>query len=237
MGTISDLLRYKTALELKDPRTNNVLETIWIRIMGDEDVKNAYKYGRVASSELRAKLKDPELIEYKIQILSLEEQDTKDLYDLIVAARVNDFTRESVAVIAREELPKLEDVAVEPDAPNLEEQEKLDAEEKAGEDRFTAAIDKYVNERKEVLEAELKKTKRDKLVEMAKVEIANIAPTQAFLTELEDQKGFRGSFKDKECKIKVFASIEEYRNTASSIKEQILQAYNKLEMGPDEIKN
>lgn len=237
MGTIADLLRYKKSLDITDPRTGTKLETVWIKIMGDEDVKTSYKYGRVASSELRVKLKDSESIDYKIQIKSIEEQDDQDLYDLIVASKVNDFTRESVAVIAREELPKLEDVSIEPDAPTLEEQEKLDAEEKAGEDRFTIAIKKYVDERRELLEVELKKTKRAKLVEMAKEEILNIAPTQAFLLELADQKGYRGTFKDKECKTRAFDSIEEYKNIASSIKEQIVRAYDELEIGPDEIKN
>ena len=175
--------------------------------------------------------------EYKLEIASLDEQDDKDLYELIVAGKVNDFTRESVAVIAREELPKLEEIAVEPDAPTLEEQEKLDKAETATEDRFTEAIKKYVDERKIELEAELKKAKHPKLVDMAKEQIVAMAPTRAFLEELSDQKGYRGTYLDKECKTKAFDSIDEFKDLVSFHKEQILQAYAELEMGPDEIKN
>src|SRR5258706_3494025 len=200
MGSIADLLRYKKEVKLTAPQTGETLKLVWVKIMGDEDVKEAFKYSRVVSSDYRAQLRDKDSLEYKLQIKSLDEQEDQDLYDLIIAANVNDFTRESVAVIAREELPKLEDVAVEPDAPTLEEQEKLDREEISTEQRFTDAIKKYVNERKEELEASLKKAKHPKLVELATEQIISMAPTQAFLAELADQKGYRGTFLDKECK-------------------------------------
>lgn len=237
MGFISDLLRYKKEVTLKEPRTGEALAKVWVKVLGDEAIKEAYKYSRVMSSDIRERLANPETLEYKTHIKSLDDQVDKDLYDLILAAKVNDFTRESVAVIAREELPKLEEISVEPDAPTLKEQEQLDKEERETEKRFMDAINKYVDERKVELEADLKKAKRPKLLEMAKEQMTNLIPTQAFLQELDEQKGYRGTFKDKECKTKAFDSIEEYRDTHSSIKEQILQAYNEVELGADEIKN
>jgi len=209
---------------------------VWVKLMGDEDIKEAYKYARLKSSQMRKKIKDPESVEYQLQVSSLDEQDDKDLYDLIVASKVNDFTRESVAVIVRDELPKLEEVAVEPDAPKLEEQEKLDEAEDSVEQRFTDAINKYVKERQEVLEAELKKYSRKKLVEAAAIELQELAPMQEFRIALDDQKGYRGTFNDKSCKVRTYTDLEEYLNIHSAIKGQLVTAYDELEIDPSELK-
>lgn len=237
MASIGDLLKYKTEVKLVHPQTKKVLQTVWVKIMGDEAVKEAYKFGRIASSKMRKELQDTSSSDYELHIKSLEEQEDTDLYDLIVAAKVNEFSQQSVAVIARDELPKIEEIAVEPDAPTLPEQEELDREEEKVSEEFLRKINEYVNARKEELEATLKKTSRKKILEMAQEEMKNVVPMQVFMAELENQKGYRGTFTDKECKTKAFSSIEDFTDAHADIKTQILEAYHKLEMGPDDIKN
>lgn len=235
--SIVDLLRYKKEVTLLDPRTREPIgQKLWVRIMGDEDIKEAFKYARLKSSEMRKKLKDHNSIEYKLQVEDLEEQDDKDLYDLIVASRVNNYTRESIAVIVREELPKIAEVAVEPDAPSLSELEKFDEAEESVEDHYMKAIEKYVNERREVLEAELKGASHDKLVELASVEMQDLYPQQAFTQALDDQKGFRGTYTDEKCKVRAFTDLDEYGNMHSAIKSQLVAAYDELELTSDQVK-
>lgn len=236
MGTISELLRYKDEVKLLDPKTNKKLASVWIRILGDESIKDAYKYSRLASAQKRTALTDTTSIDYLDEVASLNGQDTKDLHDLVVASMENDFTSEAVVVVQREEIPELEDIATEPDAPTLKEQELLDKEEVSLEERFTKKIDDFVATKKVELEVELAVMSYEDLLARAQVELTKVLPMQIFLEELRNQKGFRATYGDKDYKTKAFTSIEEYKDTHPAIKDQIMAAYDKLEMGPDDIK-
>jgi len=237
MASIAELLKYKDELVITHPSTGKVLWKGWIKVLGDESIKEAYKYSRIVSAQKRATLRDKDSVEYKDEVESIAEQDKQDLLDLIMASQENDFTRESVAAVIREELPKIEEIAEEPDAPSLEEQELLDKEELNTQEEFLKAIDDYVSRRKEELKGRLDKMTHKQLIAMAQEELLKVAPMQAFLSELNDQRGYRSTFIDKECKTRAFKSIEEYKDAHSTIKSQIIEAYNKLEMGPDDIKN
>lgn len=237
MANIADLLKYKDELVITHPTNGKILWKGWIKILGDESIKEAYKYSRIVSAQKRATLRDKNSSEYKDEVESIAEQDKQDLLDLIMASQENDFTRESVAAVIREELPKIEEIAQEPDAPSLEEQEILDQEETNTQQEFLKAIDDYVTRRKEELQGRLSKLSHKELIAMAQEEITKVAPMQAFLSELNDQRGFRSTFIDKECKTRAFKSIEDYKDAHSVVKSQIIDAYNKLEMGPDDIKN
>lgn len=237
MAIIADLLKYKDELKIVHPGTGKVIWKGWIKVLGDESIKEAYKFSRIASAKKRAQLRDMNSSEYKDEIEGLAELDKQTLRDIVFASKENDFTRESVAIVTRQELPKIEEIAQEPDAPDLEEQEQLDkAEDKVQED-FLKAVDEFVQQKKVELETQLNSTSDKDLLKMAQEESAKIIPMQYFLQELDDQKGFRGTFQDKECKVRAFATVEEFKETHTAIKSQILTAYKKLELGPDDLKN
>lgn len=239
MGTISQLLKYKTEVILKDPVKGTEIGSVWVRILGDESIKDAYKYSRVASAKKRALLRDTNSVDYQDEVASLDGQDQKDLYDLVLASKVNDFTSEAVLAVQLEDYPELEDVITtgDPDAPTLEEQEILDKEQDDVQTRFLKKVDEFVATRKLEFETELSKASYEDLVKMAQVEIVKVTPMQVFIDELRDQKGFRSSYKDEGFKVKAFDSIEDYKETHAAIKAQIADAYEKLELGPDELKN
>lgn len=237
MARLADLLKYKEEITIVHPKTQKPLQTVWIKVLGDEDIKESYRYARIASAAMRKLLKDPTSAEYKDEILTAEEQDEDDLKQLILASRENDFLRESVAAVAREELPKMEEVAVEPDAPSLEEQETLDEATDKIEQEYMKKIDDYVATKKTELQQQIDNMTHDELVETAKVELQKIRALQRFSDELNEQRGFRATFKDKECKKREFADVEEFRNAHSAIKQQIWDAYDKLELSPEDLKN
>lgn len=237
MASIAELLKYKDELKIVHPTTGKTLTKVWLKVLGDESIKEAYKYARIESAKKRAQLRDMNSSDYQDEIESVAQLDTDTLKDIISASKENDFTRESVAAVARSELPKIEEIAIEPDAPSLEEQEKLDKAEERVTTEFMRAVEQYVQQRKEELNARLENATREELVEMAKEESAKIIPMQAFMVELDDQKGFRGTFLDKECKTRAFKTIEEFKDTHTTIKSQIITAYKQLEMNPDDVKN
>src|SRR4051812_34885934 len=105
---IKDLLRYKDSLDLKD-RDDNVLQTVWVRLMTDENLNLAAKLSRIKSMEMRFKLRDTESIEYKDQIVPIIDLDRPSLEALVVGSVQNQITSEAYVKVNREELPKIEE--------------------------------------------------------------------------------------------------------------------------------
>ncbi len=238
MASISDLLRYKAPLKLVDPRhPEKTLMTVWVRTLGDDAIKDAYKFSRIASAEKRAALKDTSSPDYIDALKSLGEQDDTDLIGLITAQKESEFRSLATAVIEREDLPKMEEIAKEPDAPTLEEQEILDKKEKELAEDYDKRVEEYVQTKVTEYTDVLNKSTHEELVELGKQAMANLVPMQVFIDELQAQKGFRGTFLDKECKTRAFETIEEYKESDSAILNQIIEKYTELEIGPDEIKN
>lgn len=237
MASITELLRYKAPVKLLDPKTEKTLMTVWVRVLGDEAIKEAYRQARIASAAKRAALRDKESDDYRDAIKSMEEQDDVDLRDVILASNESDYRSLAMAVVQREDLPTIEEVAVEPDAPTLEEQEVLDKRETQINEAYEKEVKDYVDARVTELKARLDASTHDEVVELSQEAMINLAPMQTFLDALKEQKVFRGTFTDKECKTRAFPTLDEYRQTHAAILDQLAKAYDEIEMGPDDIKN
>jgi hypothetical protein len=236
MGIISDLFKWKKQIEIKDS-DNEVAATLWIRILGDWDLTEAYKASRVESAKMRKKIHDEESDEYIGEVSALESFSDDELRLLIRNTRASDYLTEALAVVNRGELPSIEEVATQPDGPSLEEQEKLDKATIDVEDKYQKDISAYIDSKTEELVSHLKTLKRDKLYERAKESIQTLIPSRVFSTELADQKAFRATYDDEECKKRSFASLQDFRNADTSVRNQIIVAYAALEISPEKLKN
>lgn len=237
MASLVDLLRYKEEVEIRHPKTGEVLRKVWVRILGDFDLNKAYKASRIASNEKRAALRNPETEDYKDEVLGLIELSRMEQVEVIKTARLASFATEAQVAVDRPELPKLEEIALDPDGPSLEELEKLDKEEEEVETTYQSKIQEYIDTKQKELEDELEKKSDKEILELAQIEISNVIPFSIFMNELTDYKLLYGVFKDHACKEREFQSIEDVKNTPSSIKDQIIFAMNRLELGQTEIKN
>lgn len=238
MGSLGNLLRYKQKVALKNPRTGKTVKSVWVRVLGDAELKEAFKYCRIASAKLREELRDKNSSVYQDQILSvLKEQTRADHIGLILASKENEFANNAPIVVAREDAPKIEEVAVQPDAPTLEEQERLDAAEEGQNKTYLKAVEEYIQTKLNEVKASLEELSDEKVFELATVEYANIQTLQTFLEELNEQKAFRGTYLDEACTKRGYDDIEEFKNADGRIKTQLINAYNELEMSNDEIKN
>jgi hypothetical protein len=234
---LADLFKYKDELVIRSPKTGRPTKhKVWIRVLGDEDIKNSYTAARVASAKVRAAMKDENSQEYLDTITQLHDMSQADLRDLILAEAENGFINQAPIIVDREELPELAEVAAEPDAPTLEEQENLDKKLVDQEKDFLAKLQEYIDTKKTELNAELDTLSEEDIFERAKKTMQNIRPLQAMAEELGDQKGFRGTYIDKDCKIRGYESLEDFKNAHSSVRQQIINKYNDLEMSPDDIK-
>lgn len=236
MGKLSNLFKYKKKIEIKDPKTDKVVNVAWVRVLGDDDLKKAYQWARIASSEKRANLRDTNSVEHKDEIAQLDGVPKENLVGIILAAREQEFSNQASMAIVRPELPTLDEITERPDAPSLEDQERLDRLVKETDEGYEKAIKDYIDTKVEEVGAELMERPLPEVLELAKSDLANIQALDAFVSELNDQKGYRGTYDDEECRVRSFDSIEDFKSQHTLLKTQIITAYLDMEMGADDVK-
>lgn len=237
MASLIDLLRYKKEFIVRDPRTGAEIKKIWLRILGDMDMNQAYKAARLASSAKRAALRDPETDDYKDEVLGLSALSREDLTDIIRAARLTNVANEALSSVVRPEGPTIEEVAADPDAPSLEELEKLDHLDDDIEKQYQIALDEYIKTRTLEVTALLAGMSDEEILKTAQESVSVVVPFGVFMTELGAQKALYGTFQDKDCKIREFQSTEEFFQLPKSVQEFITQSMDSLEISSSEIKN
>lgn len=238
MATLDDLLKYKEKVVLKHPKTGKDLKAVWVRVLGDEDLKESFRFARIASADKRKALRDKSSGAYRDEIESiLKESSREDQITLILASKENEFANTAPIIVPREDLPKIEEIAVQPDAPTLEEQERIDTAEEEQTKRFQEAIEDYIKTKLNEVKASLEDMSDETVFDLAAIEYINVQALGAFLEELNDQKAFRGTYSDEACTEKGFSSLESFKNADGNIKAQLIKAYNELEISGDELKN
>lgn len=239
---ISQLLKWKTNVLLTDHQGNPILDDkkkpveVWLRVIGDDDLDASHKAARIASAAQRKVLRDRNSQEYKDRVEPIMEATREDCIDVLKQYRTSNLYAEARVKTVREELPTIEEVAVEPDAPTLEETEKLDDLIFKQEERYQKAIEEYVNDRTAIIVAELEALSTDDLRDLTREELSGVIALAEFYTVLLNEKVYRGAYIDKACTEKAFDSIEDFIVTDAGIKQQLIDAYTSLEFSPDSIK-
>jgi hypothetical protein len=236
MGKFADLLRWKKEVEIKDPQ-GNVIEHAYIRIIGDYDLQESFRLARIASTKRRAKLRDITSEEYEDEVSVLDAADLSQCVEIITTARMSLFEAEAASATTVPDLPELEEVAIDPDAPTLEEQEKLDTRLAEVEAEYQKQLNEYIETKRQELIVEIGALSLEQAREMAKEEISNVLALGAFMDALNNERLWRATYVDKAFKERAFDSVEEFKNAASYIRTQLIEAYQQLEIGPDELKN
>jgi hypothetical protein len=236
MGKISKLLKWGKKVTLKDAN-GKVLMDVWLRILDDDDLEEAYRDARIASASLRTELRDPDSKRHQDDIARLENATKEECILIIKAAKGSNLTSEAFSNVVRPELPKMEEIAVDPDAPTLEENERLDAAIAKVNDEYAKAIDDYVEARSQAIDAELNARDRDDLLEEARNATVDLLVLSFFIQKVQDEKIWRGTYNDAKYTERGFDDILDFTSTDSGIKEQLREAYNELELNPEELKN
>lgn len=236
MGTLSQLLRWKKEVVLKTPEGKD-LRKVWVRIIGDYDLQEAYRFARIASAEKRAKLRDIDSIEFKDEVLTFEDATDDECKALIFAARENAWTSQALSAVVRGDEVKISEVAVDPDAPTLEELEKLDAENKKVDEKYRKDIEEFVNQKRIEGQAEIDALTLDQLRILAQAEASVLLPLTIFMHELIDEKTWRGVYEDEDCTKRGFESLQDFRQMLEPLRDQLTAAYAELEAGLDDLKN
>lgn len=237
-----DLLRWSKEITLKGVDGNPLLENdkpvkVFLRIIGDQDLDDAYKAARAASARRRASLRDKTSEDYLSSVSAFEDATTDDCVKLIVATRRRDFNNEAYANVVRPELPKIEEIAIDADAPTLEEQEKFDQMVIDINLEYAKALDSYVDEKTLELTSTLGAMPRVELMKETTEAAIDLQALQVFAQEIEIQKVWRAVYTDRTFRERAFENAEEYRQTAAIIKNELQAEYGLLELNPDDVKN
>jgi hypothetical protein len=236
MVNIQDLFKYKKPVEIKDAK-GEIVMTLWVRLLGDYDLSEAYRLGRVASAKTRRELRDTSSDEYLAEVSLIEDGENKDLIELIKQSQQTELLSRAQSEIDRKDIPKIEDFAMDPDAPTLEEQEKRDKAELQNEIDYQKKVIDYVTARNLEITQRLEALDRETLIGESRKAMANLRSLTTFIQEVINQKAFRGVYLDKECKRRAFLNYEDYLNQSTALKQQIEAAYQDLEVNPEDIKN
>jgi hypothetical protein len=240
---ISSLLKWKSEVKLQRSDgtpikgTDGKQVSVWVRIIGDQDLQDTYKIARVKSARLRKALQNPDSLEWAESVEPVRAATKEESIELIKTARTSNLYAEAVSGIERPDEIPIAEIAVDPDAPTLEEQEKHDAANAKQDEEYQAAIAEFQTARMDVLDVELKAMTLAQLRQAAEEELATVLALSAFLTEVQDQKISRACYEDPTCLTRAFSDVDDYRSTDADIKMQLAEAYMNLEKTPDELKN
>jgi hypothetical protein len=237
MATLADLLQYKDSLDIEHPQTGKIVKTLWIRVLGDLDLGKAYKAARLASAAKREALRDPESEDYKDEVLGIVDLDDQEKKDIIKTGRLTNIIAEATVAVARPDLIQPEEVAIDPDAATLEELENLDKAERESEKEYRAKIDEYVKDKSDELDAILSELSPEELTKQAQAEVSTLVPFSLFITEVNAQKAFYGTFQDETCKKREFESVDDFKQLPTFVQEAIIIKMNSLEVDGPSIKN
>jgi len=228
---LANLFKWNTKVEIKD-REGNTTETMYVRLVGDLDYNQAQQYGLLASRKLRKRLRDKESIDHQSLFLDLEEREKQDLIFGILLAEMANFRDAAVADLG----DSVFDIKL-PDNPTLEDREKQqEAEEEAAKekaDKLRGKMEEKSNERK----AELEKLPIEEIRKIFVDSSINYRCLEEFGTAFRDYCIFAGTYSDPKFKDRVFTDFDEFRNASPNLKRQLTDAYLKLELTGEQLKN
>jgi hypothetical protein len=236
MGKISKLLKWGKKVTLKDAN-GKVLMDVWQRILDDDDLEDAYRDARLASAAMRAELRDTQSKRYLDDVAKIDGATKEECILVIKAAKGSNLTSEAFSNVVRPDLPKMEEIAIDPDAPTLEENERLDAAIDKVNDEYVKAIDDYVEARSLEIDSSLQAKTHEELLLEAKDATVDLLVLSFFIQRILDEKVWRGTFNDAKFTERGFDDLADYNLTDSGIKDQLREAYNQLEANPEELKN
>ena len=229
---LANLFRWNTKVEIKD-REGNTNATLYVRLVGDVDYSQAQQYGLLASRKLRKKLKDKDSVDHQALFLDIDERKKEDLVYGVLMAEISNFRDLAVADLGAEifEIKIPEDAETLEERENQQESEEKLANEKA--EKLRAKMEEKSNERKEELEKLTLKELKDIFVESS----INARCLDEFSTIFREYCIFAGTYSDSTFKHNAFEEFEDFRNTSPNLKRQLIDAYLKLELTGEQLKN
>ena len=105
MGNLSKLFRWHRKVDITEG--NNVLATVYVRLVGDTDFQEAKSVALRRSKELRIKLRNPGSEEHKSNFLDIDSLTKDELIMGVSFGELPDYRDEALLQVPEKSLPEL----------------------------------------------------------------------------------------------------------------------------------
>ena len=228
---ISKLFKWKIAYVIKgddkkpflDPDGNTV--TVYLRVIGDNDLDRAKKYALRQSRKLRADYRqDPQQV-----LPDFYEYSNDQLATLIVMNEATDVYKQAEKDSEVKYPHQTESVS-------LEDAEEYEAQMSEYFDLLLEKIEENAKAALEVRYEHYRKMDTSVLTEKAQYTYINKIVEGDMAKIYNDAILFYSVYTDEECTEKAFSSVEDVRNSAQFLKEQLYREYTKLVLKDTDLK-
>lgn len=226
---ISKLFKWEGVHILCDPNGNYIRDEsgeplkVYLRIAGDNDLDQIKRYALATSKKFR------ESGEAAALIPDLSGLSQEELLSFIVFNHVTELYKQAEREVELK-YPHLPEMAT------LEEEEKYTEEIDSYYDRLHTATIEYANKLLEAERQALKSLPREELLSLAQRTAVDKLVEEYMLKAFNEALLYYTTFVDAEFKVPVFKDIENARNAAPFLKEQLINAYNILNLKDTELK-
>lgn len=226
---IQKLFTWKAPLELKNS-DGEVIQTVYQRLIGDSDLYRARTIALRFSREMRRALRNTESDEYFAYIdifndYTKEEVVTLTLFDELTEIRAN----------VEKDFYFPEPEALESDA-TTEEQEEHQEQQDTYEDRRAEALDAKIKEALETRQQQLDSLNEGDLRELFIDNKINALCEQELRLKFLSMCVYLGTYLDEKYTYHLFNSFEEFLNSPDTLKAQLVDGYNNLEVSSISLK-
>jgi len=230
MSKIANLFRWHKKVEIKDG--SKVLDTVYIRLVGDAEFQEAKNMSLRRSKKLRISLRDSNTDEYQASFSDLHSLTKDELIMGITFGEIPDYRDEGLLTLPEKEMPEL------PDNPTLEQQEEYETNLEELRAARAKALTEFIEKKADDRKVEIGKTDDiDELREMYVHSVINMKCSEEFTRAFREYQIFSGTYADNKFKTLSFDSFEEFDGCAPQLKNQLMTAYISLEMSGEDLKN
>ncbi len=229
MSRIAQLFRWHTKVEVKEG--GKVLETVFIRLVGDTEFQEARTVALKQSKLMRIAMRDKSADEHQANFSDIDSLTSDELTQGIAYGEIPDYRDEALLTLVEKVPPEM------PDNATLEQQEEH--ETALGEIKAERAknIAEFIEKKAEERKAELVNVDIDQLREQYVHAVINIRCSEEFTRSFREYQIYKGTFYDSKFKKLAFDSFEEFDGAAPQLKSQLMVAYINLELTGEDLKN
>jgi hypothetical protein len=226
---ISKLFNWGKKFEIVG-ENDEVLASVYMRLLGDADINRARIFALRKSAEMRRKLTDKNSDEFLVYIKAIEEMSIEDLCNNIAAYSLREFTNLANKEV-KIKLPK----SPKSDA-GLEVMEKHQKEIDAYPEKYYEAVQKFVDKETDKLKKALEKKSKDELYKMYVQLLTEEFCEQEAMIAYRNMEIFLGCFKDDAMKERFFKDFDEFDNLTTQVKSNFKASYSTLDLKMGELK-
>lgn len=230
MSKLSKLFRWNRKVDIKDG--DKVLDTVYLRLVGDGDYQEARNMSLKRSRDLRIRLRNPESQDYKANFGDIDSLTKEEIVMGITIGEITNYRDEALMNVPEKEAPVL------PDNASLEQQEEQETIVKKLRDERVQAIADYIEKKSDEKKAEL--TKVEDVAELKKLyihSVINVRCEEEFSKVFREYQVYKGTYKDEALTELAFDSFDDFSNSAPQLKTLLMGSYINLELTGEELKN